>query len=92
MPPISLPRQPEKRDVDADRRAPAPAGGADATDLGLAEGLAPLLDGRFGTDARELMLRCLSRRLTAGWSMNTAPLLALADATHIARATQEGAR
>ncbi len=61
-------------------------------DPGLAEGLAPLLDGRFGSDARELMLRCLSRRLTAGWSMSTAPLLALADATHIAgRPTQEGA-
>ena len=32
-----------------------------AADPGLAEGLAPLLDGRFGADARELMLRCLSR-------------------------------
>lgn len=65
-----------------------------AVDPGLAEGLAPLLDGRFGADTRRLVLSCLSRRLTGGWSMDTAPLLALADAMDLAssgtKASQPG--
>jgi len=60
-----------------------------AVDPGLAEGPAPLPDGRFGTDARKLVLRCLSRRLAAGWSTYTAPLLALADAMDLARSGTE---
>ncbi len=55
-----------------------------AADPGLAEGLGPLLDGSFGKAARELVLRCLSLRMTAGWPVNTATLLALADALRLA--------
>jgi hypothetical protein len=62
-----------------------------AADPGLAQGLAPLLAGRFGADARDLVLCCLSRRLAAGWSIDVAPLLALTDATQIAARQYEGA-
>ncbi len=62
-----------------------------AADPGLAQGLAPLLAGRFGADARDLVLCCLSRRLAAGWSIDVAQLLALTDATQIAARQYEGA-
>jgi hypothetical protein len=80
-----------KNDVRADRRAAAPAGGADGRRPRAGQGLAPLLAGRFGADARDLVLCCLSRRLAAGWSIDVAPLLALTDATQIAARQYEGA-
>lgn len=55
--------------------------GADPT---LAEGLAPLLERRFGSHAREMMLRCLARRFAGGWPVGMVPLLALADALRLA--------
>ncbi len=54
-------------------------------DEGLADGLRPLLDGDFGTEARDLMVRCLSRRFAGGWSVRAVPLLALGDAMRFAR-------
>jgi hypothetical protein len=57
----------------------------------LANGLRPLLAGEFGIEARDLLLRSLSRRLAAGTSMRSALVLALADAMRIARGERDDA-
>lgn len=62
-----------------------------ASDPGLARGLHPLLAGEFGLEARDLLLRSLSRRLAAGTAMRTALVLALADAMRIARGEHDDA-
>lgn len=59
-----------------------------ATDSVLAESLAPLLDGRWGADVRELMLRCLARQLDGGRPVRSVLLLALADALYLAQGTE----
>ncbi len=56
-----------------------------AADIGLADGLRPLLAGEFGADARDLLVCCLSRRFAGGWPDRAVPLLALADAIELAR-------
>jgi hypothetical protein len=62
-----------------------------ASDPGLARGLRPLLAGEFGLEARDLLLRSLSRRLATGTAMRTALVLALADAMRIARGEHDDA-
>jgi hypothetical protein len=62
-----------------------------ASDPSLASGLRPLLDGEFGLEARDLLLRSLSQRLAAGTSMRPALVLALADAMRTARGEHDDA-
>jgi len=52
----------------------------------VAAGLAPLLRGECGIPARELVLRCLAKRLDRGLPLRAALIPALAEALRAARA------
>jgi hypothetical protein len=55
------------------------------SDPDLEEQLHPLLEGKFGHEARRLVLSCLAARLEQGVVPGGALIPALADALHAAR-------
>lgn len=55
----------------------------------VAVGLGPLLRGECGIAARELVLRCLAKRLDRGVSLRGALMPALAEALRVARAVAD---